>query len=72
MSPIWNGRLAWWTYLIAVIDMLNIGFNAREPRWDRMGAHAARLLGDGAGGLASVYSDHELFRSVQAILTRSP
>lgn len=72
MSPIWNGRVAWWTYLIAVIDMLNIGFNAREPRWDRMGAHAARLLGDGAGGLASVYSDHELFRSVQAILTRSP
>jgi hypothetical protein len=72
MSPMWNGRLAWWTYLIAVIDMLNIGFNAREPRWDRMGAHAARLLGDGAGGLASVYSDHELFRSVQAILTRSP
>lgn len=39
MSPIWNGRVAWWTYLIAVIDMLNIGFNAREPRWDRMGAH---------------------------------
>ena len=72
MRPIWNGRVAWWTYLIAVIDMLNIGFNAREPRWDRMGAHAARLLGDGAGGLASVYSDHELFRSVQAILTRSP
>jgi len=62
----------WWTYLIAVIDMLNIGFNASEPRWDRMGAHAARLLGDGAGGLASVYSDHELIRSVQAILTRSP
>ena len=72
MSPIWNGRLAWWTYLIAVIDMLNIGLNAREPRWDRMGAHAARLLGDGAGGLDSVYSDHELFGSVQAILTRSP
>jgi hypothetical protein len=72
MSPIWNGRVAWWTYLIAVIDILNIGFNAREPRWDRMGAHAARLLGDGAGGLVSVYSDHELFRSVQAILTRSP
>jgi len=21
----------WWTYLIAVIEMLNIGFNAREP-----------------------------------------
>lgn len=56
MSPIWNGRVAWWTYLIAVIDMLNIGFNAREPRWGRMGAHAARLLGDGAGGLASVYT----------------
>lgn len=55
-----------------VIDMPNIGFNAREPRWDRTGAHAARLLGDGAGSLASVYSDHELFRSVQAILTRSP
>lgn len=72
MSPIWNGRVTWWTYLIAVIDMLNIGFNAREPRWDRMGAHAVRLLGDGAGGLASVYSDRELFRSVQAILTRSP
>ena len=34
MRPIWNGRVAWWTYLIAVIDMLNIGFNAREPRWD--------------------------------------
>ena len=51
----------WWTYLIAVTDIVNIGFNAREPRWDRVGAHAARLLGDGAGGLASVYSDHELF-----------
>ena len=62
----------WWTYLIAVIEMLNIGLNASEPRWDRMGAHAARLLGDGAGGLASVYSDDELFRSVQAILSRSP
>ena len=24
MSPIWNGRVAWWTYLIAVIDMPNI------------------------------------------------
>jgi hypothetical protein len=48
-------------YLIAVIDMLNIGFSAREARWDRMGAHVARLLGDGAGSLASVYSDHELF-----------
>lgn len=61
-----------WMYLNAVIDMLNIGFNAREPLWDRMGAPVARLLGDGAGGLASVYSDHELFRSVQAILTRYP
>jgi len=62
----------WWMYLIAVIDMLNIGFNAREPRSDQMGGHAARLLGDGAGGLASVYSDHDLIRGVQAILTRSP
>jgi hypothetical protein len=40
----------WWMYLVAVIDMLNIGFNAREPRWDRMDAHVARVLGDGAGG----------------------
>ena len=51
----------WWTYLIAVIEMLNIGLNASEPRWDRMGTHGARLLRDGAGSLASVYSDHELF-----------
>ena len=65
-------RAPGWMYLIAVIDMLNIGFSAREARWDRMGAHVARLLGDGAGSLASVYSDDELFRSVQAILTRSP
>jgi len=36
-----------------------------------MGGHAARLLGDGAGGLASGYSDHEVFRSVQATLTRA-
>ena len=71
-SSRWRGRVPRRIYLIAVIDMLNIGFNAREPRWDQMGAHVARLLGDGAGGLASVYSDHELFRSVQAILTRSP
>jgi hypothetical protein len=28
-------------YLITVIDMFNIGFNAREPRWDPMGAHVA-------------------------------
>ena len=52
-------------YLIAVIDMLNIGFKVREPRWDRMGAHAARLLGDGAGSLASV---RELLRSGQLFL----
>ena len=60
-------RAPWWMYLIAVIDMLNIGFKVREPRWDRMGTHGARLLRDGAGSLASVYSDHELFPSAQAI-----